>query len=366
MSSDGTKLTAAWAEEESNFGDPGAIKSRSATITSDTATWGSVTTLSEPGIQSTGPKVTVSDNDSRAVALWSQEGGPQQAQVGSATISRNVANWGGPIYVSHGLSPVMNMDGMETSLTLSADGIQAAASWTYTDSSLIKTAVATGTINGTSSAWGAGTIMAADNPFSAVPSLSGSADGRTITAVWMEASSDLSCIGVGTRTASVQATKAAWNAPTTLASGFQVDSYPEVAQSSDGKRAIALFKNPTPSVMKMQASVTTITSSSQPTTKRKSQQLKAGATPKRIKKRGVTFLNKRNARTKQGIAVSARARVILNRGELRCAKIIKGKQRKLSIRTYGNCTFRIKVTYTAKGNSTYLPLKVTKTYRVKR
>ncbi|MFZ1361885.1 MAG: hypothetical protein WAS05_02965 [Candidatus Nanopelagicales bacterium] len=56
----------------------------------------------------------------------------------------------------------------------------------------------------------------------------------------------------------------------------------------------------------------------------------------------------------------------ITRGEIRCATVKRGAKRKVTIRTYGTCSFRLKVTYTAPGNSKYYKFAKTKTYRVKR
>lgn len=109
-----------------------------------------------------------------------------------------------------------------------------------------------------------------------------------------------------------------------------------------------------------------ITFTAVPSASKAAQSLPTGAAPKRVKSRGVTVLNKRNARTTNGQPVRATARVALSRGELRCARFIRGKKRKLSIRTYGACSFRLAVTYRASGTSTLKPLKVVKKYKIKR
>ena len=96
------------------------------------------------------------------------------------------------------------------------------------------------------------------------------------------------------------------------------------------------------------------------------QHLRAGAYPKRIKFRGLTLLNQRKATTKEGRPVVAKVKLTMNRGEVRCARIVRGKQRKLAISTYGECTFRVTVTYRAAGNAKLKSLTVVKKYRVKR
>lgn len=99
---------------------------------------------------------------------------------------------------------------------------------------------------------------------------------------------------------------------------------------------------------------------------RKSQSLKPGATPKTIKRKGTTTINKRNAKTKQGLPVTAKMRIVMRRGEVRCATAIRGPQRLLKFRTYNRCNLSIRVIYTAPGNSQYKALRVVKKYKVKR
>lgn len=96
------------------------------------------------------------------------------------------------------------------------------------------------------------------------------------------------------------------------------------------------------------------------------QHFRKGSPPKRIKPRGITVLNKHRAKTREGRPMKARVTVRQTRGEVRCFKIIRGKQRKLSIRTYGQCSFRLTVTYSAPGNSKLFYFKSAKKYRVRR
>lgn len=102
-----------------------------------------------------------------------------------------------------------------------------------------------------------------------------------------------------------------------------------------------------------------------PPSAKANQHFRAGNPPAKIKPRGTTVLNKRNATTRERRPLKARARVVLNRGEVRCFRLIKGAIRKLTIRTYGKCNLRVRVTYTARANSKYKSFKKTKTYRVR-
>lgn len=376
MSADGTRATAIW-EQDVAGDDEWKARTRSAAISSNLASWGSPTNLSASGAVPKAAHIAVSADGSRALAAWGYEGAPQNVQVASATVSGSGtdATWGTAQTLSEAGQEFSDLDGHGVSLTLSADGTQAMAAWAYEPTSNdVRSSVKAGVVSGTTSSWGDSQSVAPADATNGFLALSSSADGKTTSAAWMQVTMTGEISG-HTRTASVKGTNAAWGAEHTLESGMTAFSFPQLAQSSDGKRAVALFNQATGADSgTMRAAVTTIKSGSEPDPapdpgpvgKRKSQQLKKGATPKRIKPRGITVLNQRNAMTKQRRAVTARTKVMGLRGEVRCFRLIKGKQRKLSIRTYGKCNFRLRVTYTAKGNATYLPLKVVKTYRVKR
>lgn len=97
---------------------------------------------------------------------------------------------------------------------------------------------------------------------------------------------------------------------------------------------------------------------------KKTQHLSKNAMPKRVKNRGVTVLNKANARTREGRPLSARVKVSSLRGEVRCFRLVRGAHRKLSIRTYGNCRFTLRVTYSAPSNLRYKAFKTIRTFKI--
>lgn len=96
------------------------------------------------------------------------------------------------------------------------------------------------------------------------------------------------------------------------------------------------------------------------------QSFRKGTPPKKVKFRGTTVINKVRATTVQGQRLKAKVRVTGLRGELNCLRVKTLKNRKVTVRTYGRCTFTLRVTYTAPGNSQYKAFKKTKVYRVKR
>lgn len=97
------------------------------------------------------------------------------------------------------------------------------------------------------------------------------------------------------------------------------------------------------------------------------QQQPNGAIPKKLKNKGKTVVNKREAITVQGQPVHARIRqVSQQRGDLVCWRAIRGPQRKLTINTTGNCTAKLRITYTAPATDRYLAYTKTVTYKIKR
>jgi len=106
------------------------------------------------------------------------------------------------------------------------------------------------------------------------------------------------------------------------------------------------------------------------TTVREPQSLRNGTVPKRFKNVGKTVVNKRNATTRQDIALKARVVVKQkrsdSRGDFGCGRVTYGPKRKVVVRTTGECALRIKVVYTAPGSPEYLPLKKAFAFSTKR
>jgi hypothetical protein len=85
------------------------------------------------------------------------------------------------------------------------------------------------------------------------------------------------------------------------------------------------------------------------------QQQSGPTAPKRIKKRGVTVLTKKNARTSAGLPVSTKVSGKAKKGKIRLFTVIKGKRGKVSVRTFGKKGWRLVLTRTAAGNDVYAP-----------
>ncbi len=72
--------------------------------------------------------------------------------------------------------------------------------------------------------------------------------------------------------------------------------------------------------------------------------------PKRIKKRGVTVLTKKNARTNAGLRVVTK---VTGKAKGKAFKVIKGKQGKVSVRTFGKKRWKLTLVQSAPVTDTY-------------
>ncbi|MGB2736971.1 MAG: hypothetical protein WBB77_10345 [Candidatus Nanopelagicales bacterium] len=83
----------------------------------------------------------------------------------------------------------------------------------------------------------------------------------------------------------------------------------------------------------------------------------------KLKKRGTKTVNGKSARTRQGVALRAKA---VSKKNKRCVVVKKGPGRKLTLKTTGKCRkVTVKVRYSAPGTAAYLPYKKTVTFKAR-
>jgi alkylated DNA nucleotide flippase Atl1 len=122
LSADGSRATAVWLRSN---GSNNIIQAASALISGNTATWGTVADLSATGRNASAPQLGLSTDGSRATAVWYRNDGSNTIiQTASATVSGNTASWGTVFDLS---ATGQNANGPQ--LGLSADGSRAAAVW---------------------------------------------------------------------------------------------------------------------------------------------------------------------------------------------------------------------------------------------
>lgn len=174
LSSAGTSATVVWQRGD---GNTDIVQARSGTISGTTSSWGSVTDLSAIGFKSSDAKVAVSADGTRATAVWTRyvPGLNRIIRTRSATISGNVATWGG----STALTP-LNRAGLNPQIAISADGSRASAAWILGNA--VQSAAAT--VAGGTATWGSAVAVSLSGGTPLFGSLAMSADGSKAFLTW--------------------------------------------------------------------------------------------------------------------------------------------------------------------------------------
>lgn len=169
LSADGTRATAAWVRNVSS--DVSVVRTRSAAIAGNSATWGATTILSAETTISSNPNVALSQNGRAATAVWLENA---VAKSASGTIVGPDATWG----VATALSSSSNR-AFQPLVYLSADGKSALAMWVRTKGRVMQLVAqsAAGLIDGTAQAWGGAGDVSDPSAQIAPPTGGFSADG---------------------------------------------------------------------------------------------------------------------------------------------------------------------------------------------
>jgi len=177
LSSDGTKATAVWSR---NDGSNTIIQSASATISGGVALWGPVANLSATGQNALSPQVALSSDGTRATAVWRRLNGINIIiQSASATVSGVSASWGSVADLS-----ATARDAYNPQVGLSSDGTKATAVWYRSNGSNTIIQSASGTVSGGSASWGSVADLSATGQSAFNPQVALSSDGTKATAVW--------------------------------------------------------------------------------------------------------------------------------------------------------------------------------------
>ena len=290
ISSDGTKATAAWVSlKNSKF----VIQSASASLIGNVPTWGPVSDLSSPGVNSVAPSIALSADGTKAIAMWCRSSGscqqsslPQPRSSGTALPGESdrsfsgeaatdwpsccvqdrasaTAVWrryNGSQYVVQGASasnigttqtwgtvsdlsnPALSADRLK--IDVSDSGATAIAVWMYPygDGRPVQSAVAA--TSGTEASWGTTTNVGPEGTTESVGTTDVrlSADGTTATALW--ARQDFVGDPGGNRraqsaSASIGGNTPTWGSVTTLSSAGGGGDSAVLALSVDGTKAVA-------------------------------------------------------------------------------------------------------------------------------
>ena len=186
-------------------------------------------------------QVAVSADGTRATAVWTLSGDHDVVQTASATISRGVAQWGAATTLS-----VDTQDADDPQVSLSQDGTRATAVWSWFDGTNWVVRSRSASIAGTSSSWGDVSALSAAGVVgqpAAVPQVDVSADGSTAVAVWQRGADDARL--VQSAAAAVVGSTATWEAAKNVTSAGGDAVTPQVAISADGVRGTVVWARST-------------------------------------------------------------------------------------------------------------------------
>lgn len=251
VSDDGTRATAVWWRVE---GGSSVIQSKSAVITGNTAVWGAVTTISAPGENASGPQVAISADGTRATVVWTRpSGGSYRVESASAVISGSTAVWG-PV------STLSTIGGSaeDPHVALSDDGSTATATWRRLDGEDYVVQSASAVINGTIATWGAAIDLSESGVVSLMPQVAVSASGALATVVWF--SYDGSDSVIRSVSATVSGGVASWGTITDISATGQTADNPQVSLSDAGTRATVVWVTTKGSAVTIESASATISS----------------------------------------------------------------------------------------------------------
>lgn len=229
VSQDGTRATAVWKYWD---GSRAVIQSASATVTGSTASWGSVTDLSPNDVSAFGSRVALSADGSTAVAIWTTFSGSVQMSVGS--VSGGTATWGSAATIADGYASATS-----PTIGISNDGTLVTAAWVGGDVN-DRVYSASATVAGTAATWGSATAVSEADQDAADPDLAVSEDGRLVTAVWVRSDDDNERVQSASASVSVAGVQS-WQGVSDLSDSGEDGAQPQVDVSADGTAAAAVW-----------------------------------------------------------------------------------------------------------------------------
>ena len=146
VSGDGTRATAVWYYDKD--GTYWVVQAASATIDGNNATWGPPVDLSVTGRNASMPDIGLSADGSRATVVWTRYNGSRNiVQSVSGVIDGVTASWSSPVDLSLGGS-----DALYPQVAMSQDGSRATAVW-YRGIMTGTVQSASATVSGTNATW---------------------------------------------------------------------------------------------------------------------------------------------------------------------------------------------------------------------
>jgi len=232
LSDDGTKATAVWRAFDSTFGKY-VIQSASATISGNTADWGDVKVLSDLTLDANIPQIALSSDGTMAMVVWSTLSVRYFVAAIPGTISGNTATWG----VVKPVSPELEEVPSYPEIAISSDGTKAMVVWS--NNGIIQSRA--GEMAGAGySEWSPVTnVLSEAGRIASSPRIANSSDGTKATVVWYRLD------GSDYRVQAIPLTRSGWavyqGAVKDLSAPGQDAYYPQIALSSDGTKATAVW-----------------------------------------------------------------------------------------------------------------------------
>ncbi len=232
ISSDGTRAIAVWYRSN---GVNDIIQAATATISNNTATWSVVQNLSVVGQSANSPDVEMSEDGTKATVVWTRSNGTDSiTQSASATISNNIASWGATSDLSE-----PGVDTLETELALSADGTMATAVWRRDNGTDQVIQSASASVSGNSADWSSAVDLSEAGQSMVYPVIVLSNDGTRATAAWYRTSSEY--FAVRTSSATISGNTADWSPFVEISSTGLNSYFVDIALSEDGSSALAMW-----------------------------------------------------------------------------------------------------------------------------
>ncbi len=235
ISSDGTKATAVWDRYN---GSNHIIQSASATITGNTATWSTPSNLSGAGQNASRPQISISSDGGKAVAVWERFNGSNFIiQSSTATIAGNTAIWSTPNNLSE-----LGADANLPQVSLSDDGSKATAVWSRFDGQNYIVQSSSSTITNNAATWSTPSNLSVAARNATSPQISLSSDGTRAATIWtIDDGANANDI-TQSSSATIAGNTATWAIPIDLTVVGQGAIAPQISLSSDGTKASGVWE----------------------------------------------------------------------------------------------------------------------------
>lgn len=233
VSADGSHAVSVWTRYD---GSTWIVQARLATLTSTGATsWGAVSDLSDTGQTATHPEISISSDGSKVTAIWLRNDGSNDVvQSRSATVSGNSATWGAVTRLSD-----QGRTSQYPQVALSSDGAHAIAVWYRSNGSNNIVQTRSATIADGVQSWGAVTDLSATGRDASAPQVALSSDGTHATAVWQR--SNGSNWIVQSKSATLEGATSTWGGVSELSPTGQNGDTAQIGLSADGSKATLVW-----------------------------------------------------------------------------------------------------------------------------